>query len=148
MRFPKAGDKRAPGGGNRLAFADRLHQAIEIGEDAIGGLVEPCCIRRGERTDGLLEFLTGPGQRLERVLAFGRIDGGEQAGRRGGDLIGGPDDLGSTRDLGQAFFGDNPKRTPKAVVGDNGAAARQHGERGHDAESRKQSTAKAQVIPR
>ena len=87
MQFPKAGDKRAPGSGNRLAFADRLHQAIEIGEDAIGGLVEPCCIRRSERADGLREFLTGRGQRLEGVLAFGRIGRGEQARCRGGNLI-------------------------------------------------------------
>ena len=67
MGFAKAGDQRAAGGGDGLAFGDRLHQAVQICEDAIGGLVETCGILGGERADGLLEFLTGGGQRLEGI---------------------------------------------------------------------------------
>ena len=42
MRFPKVSDERAPGGGNRLALGDRLHQPVEIRQDAISRLIERC----------------------------------------------------------------------------------------------------------
>src|SRR5438105_10373757 len=46
------------------------------------------------------------------------------------------------------FRSDCAERPPKAAVGDNCAAARQHGERSDDPKGCKQSTAKAKVIPR
>src|SRR5664280_3008094 len=95
MRLPSAGDKRVPGGRNGLAFGDRLHQPVEIHQDAVSCLVEPCSILRGERADALREFLTCSSQDLEGVLALGRICCGEKAWRSGGDFTGSPNNLGS-----------------------------------------------------
>src|SRR6266571_1995798 len=130
------------------AIGDGLHQPVKIRLHPIGGLVELCRILRGECADGLVEFLACGGQKLGGLLALGRILCGKKTRCSGADVTGGSDDLGGERDLGQTPFGDCAERVPKAVVGDNRAAARQHGERSDDPEGQEQSTAKAKVIPR